>query len=228
MKNKKKALIVVTNVPKIPQTGAPTGWYLPEVSHPYYALREAGIEVEFASPKGGHAPLDESSRDLSDPDNARFLNEAGLFDSLSRTAAPEQLRAEDYSAIVYAGGHGTMWDFAPSEGLARLAAGIYERGGVVAAVCHGPATLLGVRLADGKHLVSGKRVTGFIDAEESAVDMTALMPFLLETELRRLGARFEGAPLWEENVVVDGRLITGQNPASAKKLGKEVARALLG
>jgi putative intracellular protease/amidase len=223
-----KALIVLTSHSELGDTGRKTGWYLPEASHPYYALARAGIQVDFVSPKGGKAPMDEGSRDLSDPENARFLADAELMKRVENTLRPDQIDPAAYGAILYAGGHGTMWDFAGNAELARLAARIHDNGGVVAAVCHGPAGLVDVRLADGTYLVAGKKVAAFTNAEEEAAGLTRVVPFLLETALRERGARIQLAPLWAENVAVDGRLVTGQNPASARKLGEQVARLLQG
>jgi putative intracellular protease/amidase len=208
-------------------TGKETGWYLPEVSHPYFELTRAGIEVDFVSPQGGKAPMDQSSRDLSDSDNARFLNQPGLVKRVENTLRPEELDPSKYSAILYAGGHGTMWDFPQNGKLAEIASKIYERGGVVAAVCHGPAALVNIKLSNGEYLVNGKTVATFTNAEEDAAGLTQVVPFLLETALRDRGAHVRVAPNWSENVVVDQRLVTGQNPASAKKLGAEVVRVLL-
>lgn len=218
-----KALIVVTSHPRLGNTGKPTGYYLSEVTHPYFELIAAGIAVDFASPQGGKAPLDPNARDLSDEANRRFLEDPSLAGRLERTLPAEQINAADYSAILYAGGHGTMWDFPENTALSRAAASIYERGGVVAAVCHGPAALVNIGLSDGTFLVSGKRLTSFTNAEEEAAGLTAVMPFLLETRLRERGARFEGAANFSAHVVVSGRLVTGQNPASAAGVGKAMA-----
>ena len=132
----------------------------------------------------------------------------------------------DYGAILFAGGHGTMWDFAESKPAQDLIRGIYEAGGVVAAVCHGPAALVNATLSNGEPLVKGKAIAGFSDAEEDAVGLTDVMPFLLESQLVLKGARYSKAPLWQTHVAVDGRLITGQNPASARGVGAAVADAL--
>lgn len=223
-----KALIVLTSHAELGETGKQTGWYLPEASHPYYALAEAGVEVDFVSPEGGRAPMDGSSRDLSDSLNAKFLQDPALVRKLENTLRPEEVDPSQYSAILYAGGHGTMWDFPKNEKLARLAARIYENGGVVAAVCHGPAGLVNLKLSNGEYLVAGKRVAAFTNSEEEEAGLTRVVPFLLESSLRDRGAMIQLAPNWSENVVVDRRLVTGQNPASASRLGAEVARLLRG
>lgn len=221
-----KVLIVVTSHAQLGATGKPTGWYLPEVAHPYYALTSAGFAVDFASPLGGKAPMDPKSVHSDDDESARFLADPALSERIANTLRPDAIDPKNYGAIVYAGGHGTMWDFPGDEKLARLASAIYENGGVVSAVCHGPAALVNVRTADGKYLVAGKRVAAFTDAEEKEAAVDRIVPFLLESKLRERGALVRVAPNWSENVVVDGRLVTGQNPASAAKLGREVARVL--
>lgn len=225
----RKALIVVTSHDRLGDTGKQTGYYLPEVTHPYYALLDAGVEVDVASPRGGAAPMDPSSGDRTDPANARFLDTPADRDKASRTTRLADVAPSAYDAILFAGGHGTMWDFREDRDVQRLAAAIHENGGVVAAVCHGPAALVDVRLSSGEYLVAGKRVTGFSNDEEEAAELTKVVPFLLETLLVEHGGRYEkAAGLWKEHVVTDGRLVTGQNPASAAGVGREVARLLAG
>lgn len=219
-----RVLIVVTNHGDLGDTGEKTGYYLSEVSHPHHALKEAHLEVEFASPKGGHAPVDPKSMDLEDPVNAAFWEEHE--ESLTQTIPLAKIDPADYRAIVFAGGHGTMWDFPGNEEIHRITTAIYEGGGVVAAICHGPAALVDVKRTDGNHLVKDRRVAAFTNDEEEAVGLTEVMPFLLETTLVSRGARHVHAPNFTENVVVDGRLVTGQNPASALGVGREVARLL--
>jgi len=223
---KKKILLVVTNHEQLGTTGKKTGYYLPEVAHPYFKFIKAGHEVVFASPKGGYAPMDPASKDLKDPQNKKFFENKGLMKQLSNTVALKKIKASEYDAIVFAGGHGTMWDFHNSEVLNKLAAKIYERGGVVAAVCHGPAALVNIKLSNGDYLIKDKKVTGFTNKEEDIVELSSQMPFMLETELVKRGAKFSSAAPWKEKVVVDGRLITGQNPASAGALGVEIVNKL--
>lgn len=224
----RKVLIVVTSHDKLGRTGKKTGYYLPEVTHPYFQLVKAGFQVDIASIKGGLAPMDESSRDLSDSLNLKFLATREHDRKLQQTLKLSDLRPSDYSAIIFAGGHGTMWDFPENESVRRLSAAIYEEGGIVAAVCHGPAALLNIRLSNGRYLVDGKRVTAFTNREEEAAKLTRVMPFLLETELVKRGAVFESAGLWQKKVVVDQRLVTGQNPASAEELGRVLVGLLKG
>lgn len=223
---KKKVLIVVTSHNRLGETGKPTGYYLPEVTHPYFELQKAGLEIEIASPLGGKAPMDLSSKDLSDPKNREFLETPHLAKLLDETVALDRVDGKDYAAILFAGGHGTMWDFPNAQAVQRVTREVYENGGVVAAVCHGPAALVNVKLSNGENLISGKRLTGFSNAEEEAAQLTKVMPFLLESALVGKNAKFESAPLWQSRVVVDGRLVTGQNPASASGVGEAVAKIL--
>lgn len=223
-----KALIVVTSHASLGNTGTPTGYYLPEVSHPYAALAEKGIQVDIASIAGGEAPLDPKSLNLDDPVNAAFWNDPATRSKLTNTLKLADVDPRAYDAIMFAGGHGTMWDFRGDAAVQSVTRSVYEQGGVVAAVCHGPAALVDVKLANGTYLVDGKRVGAFSDAEEIAAKLDGIVPFALETELRKHGAIYSKAGLWESHVVVDGRLVTGQNPASAAAVGRETARLLTG
>ncbi len=222
-----RALIVVTSHGTMGETGEPTGYYLSEVVHPYFALHEAGIEVDFASPEGGKAPADPKSLKLDeDEELARFWNDASLRGRLEATVPLGQVDAGDYDAILFAGGHGTMWDFPTDANVARLGREIFESDGVVAAVCHGPAALVGITLSDGTPIVQGRDITTFSDVEEAKVELTDTVPFLLETRLREQGGQVTTAEPWQAHAVVDGRLVTGQNPASAREVGEAVAKLL--
>lgn len=223
------ALIVVTNHDQKGNTGKTTGWYLSEVTHIYYPLIEAGYHVDFASPQGGLAPLDESSRDVSDPDNKRFLENTQVVTQLRNTLPIGNIDPKKYQIIHFAGGHGAMWDFHNSDALNRVTTAVYENGGIVSAVCHGSAALVNVKLSDGKYLVSGKDVSAFTDAEESEAGMTEVVPFLLESKLRERGARMHPAKNWQDQSIVSGRLVTGQNPQSGHSVAQkivELARSL--
>lgn len=200
---------------------APSGFYLSEVSHPYRVFAEAGHAVDFVSPRGGKTHVD--GFELNDPVNAAFWNNPMLRGATENTLTPSQVDPRAYAAIFYAGGHATMWDFSDNEELAAIAADIYARGGVVAAVCHGPAGLVNVKLPDGRYLVDGKDVSAFTNDEERAVGLYDVVPFLLADALKARGARHLPAPDFQAQVVVSDRLVTGQNPASA--MG--VARAVL-
>lgn len=218
---KRTILFALTSHATKGATGQPTGAYLSEISHPRAVFAAAGYEVELASTRGGEVPLD--GVDRADPVNAAFLDDAARLRELRESLPSTALDPSRYAAIFFAGGHGTMWDFPDAEGFAAAAATIYERGGVVGAVCHGPAGLVNVKLSTGAYLVAGKALTAFTNAEERAVNLHEVVPFALETRLVERGARFEGAPLWQEKVVVADRLVTGQNPASAAG----VARAMV-
>lgn len=219
-----RVLIVVTSHNQLGTTGKSTGAYLPEITHAYWRLAEAGLEVDFVSPKGGEVPLD--GIDRKDADNARFLDDAALMARLHASLRPDQVRADRYAAIYFAGGHGTMWDLPDNAALARIAAAIYEAGGVVSAVCHGPAGLVNIKLSTGDFLVAGKRVAAFTDDEERAVKLDGVVPFLLASTLVERGATHVPEANWQPNTVVDQRLITGQNPASARGVGEALATAL--
>lgn len=216
----KRVLIVLTNHSELGDTGKSTGFYLSEASHPHHVFREAGLTVDFASPEGGLAPMDAADRE--DPINAAFLDDADLVERTRNTASPNEVRPADYEAIFFAGGHGTMWDFPDDKGLQELTVAIYEQGGVVAAVCHGPAALVNVKLSNGEYLVNGKRVNSFTDEEEKAVELADVVPFLLESKLRERGGQFSQAENFERHVVVSDRLVTGQNPASATGVAEAV------
>jgi len=213
--------MVVTNHEQI-SPEHPTGVWLSEFTEPYAIFRNAGYEITVASVRGGKAPVD-----------PRSLNEAGDADlaamkQLEATLPLREVETSGFDAIFLPGGHGTMYDLPSSEELARTLASFHESGRVIAAVCHGPAGLLGARLPDGSPLVKGKRVTGFTNAEEKAAGFDTLMPFLLENRLRELGATFVGAPMWSDHVERDGLLITGQNPQSSASAAKAVIAALGG
>jgi len=220
-KNKKnKILFVVTSHDKKGATGEPTGYYLGEVSHPWEVLHNGGYEIDFVSPKGGTPPVD--GFDLTDAVNKKFWEDEEYKNKIDHSLKPEQVNADDYSAIFYAGGHGAMWDFSDNEKLAQLASNIYEHGGVVAAVCHGPAGLVNVKLSNGKYLVDGKKINAFTNEEETEVKLEKIVPFMLENKLKERGAIFEKSGKWQTHVTVDKRIVTGQNPQSAKAVGEAI------
>jgi putative intracellular protease/amidase len=223
-KMKSKILFVVTSHDKKGTTNQPTGYYLSEVSHPWEVLHEAGYEIEFVSPKGGKAPID--GFDLNDQINEKFWSNKVYRDKIENTLKPSDINADDYVAIFYAGGHGAMWDFPENKEIAQIAKHIYENNGVVSAVCHGPAGLVNIKLSNGKFLVDGKKVNAFTNEEEKAVNLDNVVPFPLESELITRGAKFEKSGLWQSHVTVDNRLVTGQNPASAKGVGEAVLKEL--
>lgn len=221
---RRPVLFVLTSHGAKGETGEPTGFYLGEVTHPLAVLEAAGIPVEFASIEGGEPPVD--GLDLDDAVNARFWNDDAFRSAIRTTQRLADVKPERYAAIFFAGGHGAMWDFPKSPAVNSVTRSIYEAGGVVAAVCHGPAALVNVTLSNGTHLVAGKNVAAFTDDEERAVELDKEVPFLLATTLVARGAHHHPAPNWTAKVVVDGRLITGQNPQSAAGVG-EALRDLL-
>ncbi|MGS2613115.1 type 1 glutamine amidotransferase domain-containing protein [Micromonospora sp. LZ34] len=215
-----RALIVLTSHRDLGDTGRQTGFYVGEAAEPWEVFRTAGYQVDLASVAGGEPPVD--GRDPADPTQNDFF----AANDLTRTRPVADVDPDGYDVVLFAGGHGTMWDFPGNPELARVAAGVYERGGVVAAVCHGPSALVDLKLSDGSQLVAGKRVAGFTNDEEAAVGLTEVVPFLLADRLTRAGAEHVPAPNWTEQVVVDGRLVTGQNPQSARALAEAVVKVL--
>ena len=204
----------------------PTGYYLPEVAHPWRVFTDAGYTVDLASTAGGEPPVD--GADLTDPVQRAFTDDPTMAAKARSTPTFAGIDGGDYDAVLFAGGHGTMWDFPADPALARLAREVYEDGGVVAAVCHGPAALVGVILSDGRPLVAGKHVAAFTNAEEAAVGLAGVVPFLLQTRLEQLGAAHTAAPDFQAHVVADHRLVTGQNPASATGVAQAVLTELGG
>lgn len=221
---KKRILMALTSHDKKGSTGEPTGAYVPEIAHPHAVFVAAGYRVDMVSTRGGRVPLDGVER--SDPTVAAFLDDPELQRQLSESPASTTVDATRYDAIFFAGGHGAMWDFPDAKAFTDAAARIYEAGGVVGAVCHGPAALVNVRLSDGKLLIAGKTVSAFTNEEERAVKLEQVVPFLLQSRLEQLGAVHEAAPNWQPKVVTSGRLVTGQNPASAVGVAKAVLATL--
>jgi putative intracellular protease/amidase len=219
-----KIVMVLTSHDQLGNTGRKTGFWLEEFAAPYFVFRDAGVELTLASPKGGQPPIDPKS-DLPEnqtPAMARFKQDHVAQKALSQTVKLADVKAEDYDSIFYVGGHGPMWDLAESPVSIALIESFYNSGKPVALVCHSPGVLHRVTYK-GEPLVKGKRVTGFTNGEEEEVQLTKVVPFLVEDELKRLGAIFEKVPNWQPFSIVDGRLITGQNPASSTS----AAQALL-
>ncbi len=221
---KQRILIATTSHATKGSTGQPTGAYLPEIAHPYEVLAGAGFELELASVKGGEIPLD----GVADADAASLAFLEQHRAELAASLPSDRVDAGRYAAIFYAGGHGAMWDLPDDAAFARVAREIYERGGVVAAVCHGPAALVNIRLSDGQYLVAGKAVSAFTNDEERAVKLDTVVPFLLADKLEERGAKHEPAPMWQEKVVVSERLVTGQNPQSAAGVARAMVQLLRG
>jgi len=221
-----KVLIVVTSHSQMGNTAEKTGYWLGEVTHPYKELVEAGFDVQIASIQGGKAPVDE--RSLAEPDvvNQWFMADKTHSVKLQQSRKLADEKAADYQAVLFAGGHGTMWDFPNDPALQQFAADLYQQNGIVAAVCHGPAALINIRLADGSYLIAGKKLTGFSNSEEQAVKLNKVMPYSLEDQLKQRGSAYTAAANWQSHVVVDQRVITGQNPQSAADVGKALVKLL--
>jgi putative intracellular protease/amidase len=222
----KRILLALTSHGQLGDTGRSTGYYLSEAAHPWQVFSAAGYQVDLVSPRGGRPPAD--GADPGDPAQEAFLSDPRIAGQLEQTMTPGDVDPAAYDAIFYAGGHGTMWDFPNDAGLAGIARDIYESGGVVAAVCHGPAALVDITLSDGRPLVSGRAVTGFSNGEEAASGLTHIVPFLLQDALEKLGAHYSAAADFQPHVVADGRLVTGQNPASAAGAAQAVTKVLTG
>jgi len=219
-----KILMVLTSHDQLGNTGRKTGFWLEEFAAPYYVFRDAGVQVTLASPKGGQPPIDPKS-DLPEnqtPAMARFKQDPEAQQELASTRVLSEMRARDFDSVFYSGGHGPMWDLVDNADSIALIESFYNSGKPVAAVCHAPGVLHRV-MYQGAPIVKGKRVTGFANSEEEAVELTHVVPFLVEDELKRLGGLYEKAADWASFAIVDGRLITGQNPASSEA----GARALL-
>lgn len=212
-------LFVLTSHDELGDTGKKTGYYLSELTHPHRVLTNHGYHVEFASPLGGSPPMDPASKDPGDQISELFLGNLDWTTSLGESLRPDDVNPSRYSAVLFVGGHGTMWDLPDNHVLADIASSVYESGGVVAAVCHGPAGLLNVTLPDGSYLIEGKTVVSFTNEEESAVELEKVVPFSLEDQLTERGATFIPAAPFEPQVVTSDRLVTGQNPASAHGVG---------
>jgi len=220
-----KILMVLTSHDQLGDTGKKTGFWLEEFAAPYYVFKDAGAEITLASPKGGQPPLDPASdtKDAQTEATDRFKQDDAAQKSLANTAVLSDVEAEGFDAIFYPGGHGPLWDLAEDAQSTALIEAFAANDRPIGAVCHAPAVFKHPKAADGKPLVSGKTVTGFTNSEEEGVGLTQIVPFLVEDMLKANGAQYHKGADWDSFVVVDGRLVTGQNPASSAG----AARALL-
>jgi len=223
MATPKRILIVVTSHDHI-DTTHPTGLWFEEFATPYKEFLSQGFEITIASPRGGNVPIDPRS----EPKPEEVEQTAQARSVLRQTQSLNGVRATSFDAIFLPGGHGTMFDLPENTTLQHLLGNFAEEDKVIAAVCHGPAGLVGARLADGTPLVAGKTITAFTDNEERAAELDQSMPFLLESRLRELGGRFVVQPNWSDHVERDGKLITGQNPQSSGSVARAVIEALQG
>lgn len=220
-----KILMVLTSHDQLGDTGKKTGFWLEEFAAPYYVFKDAGAEITLASPKGGQPPLDPASdtKDAQTEATDRFKQDDAAQKALANTAVLSDVEAEGFDAIFYPGGHGPLWDLAEDAQSTALIEAFAANDRPIGAVCHAPAVFKHPKAADGKPLVSGKTVTGFTNSEEEGVGLTQIVPFLVEDMLKANGAQYHKGADWDSFVVVDGRLVTGQNPASSAG----AARALL-
>lgn len=220
----KKVLFVLTSTQQLGNTGHKTGAYLSEVTHPYEEFTQADYEVDMLSPLGGKVPLDGVKMD--DPLNAIWMNDDEFLSKIENTLKPQQVRTSEYCAIFFAGGHGAMFDLPENLEIQKITAEIFENNGVVGSVCHGAAGLVNVKLSDGSYLVKDHEVSCFTNEEEEAVGMERAVPFLLQTRLQERGGHHTSSPKFAAHVVKSGRLVTGQNPASAAGVGKSMVEVL--
>jgi putative intracellular protease/amidase len=221
-------LMVLTSHDQLGNTGKKTGFWLEEFAAPYYALKDAGARITVVSPAGGQPPLDPKSDEPDSQTEAtkRFKADPAAQAVLASTGKLSDARADGYDAVFYPGGHGPLWDLAEDKASIALIEAMAAAGKPVAAVCHAPGVLRHVKGADGKPLVNGKRVTGFTNTEEEAVGLTKVVPFLVEDMLKESGGRYEKGADWASFVLTDGKLITGQNPASSEAAAKALLALL--
>ena len=224
-----KILMVLTSHDQLGNTGRKTGFWLEEFAAPYFVFKDAGVKLTLASPKGGQPPLDPKS-DLPEnqtPAMTRFKEDKTAQQALANTVALSSVNSEDFDTVFYPGGHGPMWDLAEDPISVALLESFYNSGKPIALVCHSPGVLRHVKYR-GEPLVKGKHVTGFTDGEEEEVQLTKVVPFLVEDELLRLGAIFEKKANWQPFAITDGRLVTGQNPASSTSAAQALLKLMTG
>ncbi len=219
-----KIIMVLTSHDQLGNTGHKTGFWLEEFAAPYYVFKDAKAEITLASPEGGQPPLDPKSDepDFQTDATRRFKADAEAQAALANTVKLSSLSADDFDAVFYPGGHGPLWDLAEDAQSIALIESMYAAGKTVAAVCHAPAVLRHAKAADGAPLVKGKSVTGFSNSEEAAVQLTDIVPFLLEDELKEKGGNYSKGEDWQPYAITDGNLITGQNPASSELVAKNL------
>lgn len=221
-------LIVLTSHDKLGDTDNKTGFWLEEFASPYYTLLDAGVKITLASPKGGQPPLDPTSDlpDFQTESTRRFKADEKANEVLANTVKLSSVKESDFDAVMYPGGHGPLWDLTNDENSISLIEAFVKAGKPVASVCHAPAVLLNAKLPNGDYLVKGKKVTAFTNTEEEAVQLQDIVPFLLEDALKEKGALYSKVDDWNSNVITDGKLITGQNPASSEAVAKELLKIL--
>ena len=223
-----KILIVLTSHSALGNTGEKTGFWVEEFAAPYYVLTDAGALISIASPAGGQPPVDPKSEapDAQTPATKRFYADLDAIEKVANTIKLSSVNNNDYDAVFYPGGHGPLWDLANDKNSIQLIEDFYNAQKPVAFVCHAPAALIKVKAQNGDPLVKEKNLTGFADTEEEAVGLTKVVPFLLEDELKKLGARYSKGADWGSYTQQDGLLITGQNPASSEAVAKLLLKTL--
>ena len=224
-----RILMIVTSNARMGDTGKPTGLWAEELAVPYYALADAGVDVTLASPAGGPAPIDPGSVKpigQNDPVVERFLADTALQALIAATPKASAFDGAEFDAVFFPGGHGTMWDLPVDDGVTRAVERAFAANKLIAAVCHGAAGLVTAKRPDGQSIVKDLRVNSFTDAEEVAVGLEKVVPFMLETRLRELGGRFEGTGNWQAFAIRDGQLITGQNPQSSHRVAELLLAAM--
>ena len=223
-----KVLIVLTSHGELGNTGKKTGFWVEEFAAPFYVFKDAGVDIVLASPKGGMPPIDPKSNAPENQTNAtrRFKEDQELQHLLANTTPLSEIDATGFDAIFYPGGHGPLWDLSKDPDSIRLIEAFWAADKPVVAVCHAPAALLNAKDKQGNALVNGKKVTGFTNSEEDAVELTAVVPFLLEDELKKKGGLYSKKDDWISYVVKDGLLITGQNPASSEEAANQLLQLL--
>ena len=225
----KKILMVLTSHDRLGDTGLKTGFWLEEFAAPYYVFKDAGHAITLVSPAGGQPPLDPKSDDPTFQTEAthRFRADADAVHRLASTKRLADVNPADFDAVFYPGGHGPLWDLAEDPHSIALIEATLDAGKPLGAVCHAPGVLRHAKQADGTPLVRDRRVTGFTNSEEAAVQLTQIVPFLVEDMLKANGAQYSSGPDWQPNAVVDGLLITGQNPASSELVARKLLEALV-
>jgi putative intracellular protease/amidase len=223
-----KILFVLTSHSELGNTGKKTGFWVEEFAAPYYVLADAGADITIASPAGGQPPVDPKSEapEAQTPATARFYKDFEAIDRVANSKKLSGIKEADYDAIFYPGGHGPMWDLYDDKNSIALIQSFWAAGKPVAAVCHAPSALLNVKDEKGEPLVKGKKVTGFTNSEEEGVQLTNVVPYLLEDELKARGGNYSKGSDWSSYVVEDGMLITGQNPASSEDAAKKILALL--
>ncbi len=225
-----KILIVLTSHSDLGNTGKKTGFWIEEFASPYYVLADSGADITIASPKGGQPPVDPKSElaDAQTPATERFYKDPELIDKVAHSFQLSDIKQDDFDAVFYPGGHGPLWDLANDKDSIKLIEAFYNHQKPIAFVCHAPAALINTKAENGKPLVKGKHLTGFSNTEEEAVELTKVVPFLLEDELKSLGALYTKGNDWSSYVKQDGLLITGQNPGSSEAVANLLLETLSG